>query len=150
MLGLFRRRPKLPADRRPALAREERVLAWAITAAGQTVVVTNRGLWLPGLNRLGWHEIHKAVWSDQELRVTPARICEVHDGYAVVADQPVVSALLPDPGEVPHQVRTRVTRSVAASRSSFRNSPTPVRCRSTALRGRANGRLPKTRTHPIR
>lgn len=115
MLGVFRRRPKLPASRRPALERDERVLAWAATEVGgdAVVVATNRGLWLPGLDRLGWHEIHKAVWSGRELRVTPAQVCEQRDGYAVVADQPEVSHLLLDPGELPHQVRTRVTRSVA-------------------------------------
>ncbi|HEX8632282.1 MAG TPA: hypothetical protein VF755_29335, partial [Catenuloplanes sp.] len=63
--------------------------------------------------RLGWHEIHKAVWSGRELRVTPAEVREPLDGYAVVADQPEVGHLLLDPGELPHQVRTRVTRSVA-------------------------------------
>lgn len=113
MLRLFRRRPKLPADRRPALERDERILAWAETSSDGVVVVTNRGLWLPGLNRLGWHEIHKAVWSGRQLGVTPAEVVEERDGYVVVADQPVVSYLLIDPGDVPHEVRARVNRSVA-------------------------------------
>lgn len=115
MLGVFRRRPRLPSARRPPLDRDERVLAWSDTAGdGDAVVLaTNRGLWLPGLNRLGWHEIHKAVWSGRELRVTPAQICAQRDGYAVVADQPEVCNLLLEPGELPHQVRSRVTRSVS-------------------------------------
>jgi hypothetical protein len=115
VLRLFRRRSRLPADRRPALDREERVLAWA--GAGeddQVIVVTNRGLWLPGReHRLGWHEIHKAVWSGRELSVTPAEVVEERDGYVVVADRPVESCLLLDPGNVPDQIRARVTRSVA-------------------------------------
>lgn len=112
-MALFKRKPKLPADRRPALEPDERVLAWATTGDDAVVVATNRGLWLPGLSRLGWHEIHKAVWSGRELVVTPASVVDERDGYAVVADQPILSTLLVEPGEVPDQVRTRVTRSVA-------------------------------------
>jgi hypothetical protein len=77
------------------------------------VVATNRGLWLPERGRLGWHEIHKAAWSGRELRVTPAEVAHDRDGYAVLVDAPVVAVLLLDPGEVPDQVRSRVTRSVA-------------------------------------
>ncbi|MEJ3745165.1 hypothetical protein WEI85_17945 [Actinomycetes bacterium KLBMP 9797] len=109
---IFRRKPKLSVDRRPALDRDERILAWAETGDG-VLVATNRGLWLPGLKRLGWHEIHKAVWSGRELTVTPAAVVEEHGGYAVVADQPLLSYLLLAPGDLPHQVRARVTRSVA-------------------------------------
>jgi hypothetical protein len=131
-LRLVRRQPRLPAERRPALDSDERVLAWAAVASpgpavasadpaaeagtggAGTVVATNRGLWLPGEpGRLGWHEIHKAVWSGRELIVTPAEIVDQCEGYAVVADRPPRSYLLLDPGDVPHQVRARVTNSVA-------------------------------------
>lgn len=116
-MGLFRRRAKLPARHRPALAAEERVLAWAAVGDGDTggvLVATNLGLWLPGeTDRLGWHELHKAVWSGRELTVTAAAQVAERDGYTVVADQPPRSYLLLDPGDLPHQVRTRVTRSVA-------------------------------------
>lgn len=111
-MTLFRRKPKLPADKRPALDRDERVLAWADSGGG-AVVATNRGLWLPERDRLGWHEIHKATWSGRELTVTPATVVEEREGYTVVADAAPLSYLLLDPGELPHQVRTRVTRSVA-------------------------------------
>jgi len=113
VFSLFRRRPKLAADRRPALESGERVVAWAEVPDGQVLVATNRGLWLPGRDRLGWHEIHKAAWSGRELDITPAAVCEEREGYHVVADQPVLSYPLPEPGELPHEVRTRVTRSVA-------------------------------------
>jgi hypothetical protein len=114
MLGLFWRRPRLPADGKPPLERDERVLAWAGTPSDGTVVVTNRGLWLPGrAGRLGWHEVNKAVWSGRELAVTPAEVVEERTGYTVVADAPVESYLLLAPGDVPHQVRARVTRAVA-------------------------------------
>jgi hypothetical protein len=113
MLGLFRRHPRLPADKRPDLAREERVLAWAPIDEQRVAVATNLGLWLADAPRLGWHEIHKATWSGRELAVTPAEVVESRDGYAVVADGPVRTYLLLEPGELPHQVRARVTRSVA-------------------------------------
>ena len=114
-MGIFRRRPKLPADRRPALDRDERVLAWSSVANGdQVVVATNYGLWLPDQEqRLGWHDILKAVWSGRELTVTPAELVEERDDYLVVADRPALTYLLVDPGDLPHEVRTRVTRSVA-------------------------------------
>ncbi|MFC7546036.1 hypothetical protein [Plantactinospora sp. GCM10030261] len=151
-MRLFRRTPKLPADRRPPLDPEERVLAWAVVdrQAG-TVVATNRGLWLPepvgpstepvgpstvsepvklstvsapggpeatagpvaGSRRCGWHEVHKAVWSGRELTVTPAERIAERDGYQVVADLPARTFLLLEPGELPEQVRARVTKSVA-------------------------------------
>jgi hypothetical protein len=114
-MKLFRRTPRLPPEHRPPLAADERVLAWSLADPGErVVVVTNRGLWLPGrADRLGWHEVNKAVWSGRELAVTPAQQAAERTGYRVVADGPVESFLLLDPGDVPEQVRTRVTRSVA-------------------------------------
>ncbi|MEH1102275.1 hypothetical protein [Micromonospora sp. CPCC 205561] len=116
-MGLFRRKPKLPPADRPPLSADERVLAWAAVgdgAGGGVVVATNLGLWLPGrADRLGWHDVHKAVWSGRELAVTPAERVAERDGYLLVADRPAESHLLLDPGELPHQVRERVTRSVA-------------------------------------
>jgi hypothetical protein len=113
MFGLFRRRPKLPAARRPALHAEERILAWTDAPDEKVIVATTLGLWLPGRDRLGWHEIHRAAWSGRELRITPAGVAAEREGYVVVADEPTVSYLLLEPGELPHQVRARVTRSVA-------------------------------------
>jgi hypothetical protein len=113
-VSLFRRRPKLPADRRPPLEPDERILSWAAVGDdGKVLVATTRGLWLPDGKRLGWHEIHKAAWSGRELRVTPAEVAQSRSGYAVLVDGPVVSFLLLEPGDLPDQVRSRVTRSVA-------------------------------------
>lgn len=151
-MSLFRRTRKLPADRRPALERDERVLAWAEASGGAdvpdgadgpagpsaaggpaTVVVTNRGLWLPGEpGRLGWHEIHKAVWSGRELTVTPAGVVGEGPGYAVVADRDTRTFLLLDPGDVPHQVRVRVTASV--SYTSHHRLPGGAGCRVVGRR----------------
>jgi hypothetical protein len=115
-VSIFRRRAKLPADRRPALDPDERVLAWAWVGSdpgGPVAVATTLGLWLPDRARLGWHEIHKAAWSGRELRITPAEVAQVREDYAVLVDAPVLTCLLLEPGELPDQVRTRVTRSVA-------------------------------------
>jgi hypothetical protein len=107
---------KLPAELRPPLDRDERVLGWAATAEGGAVVATNLGLLLPGRDgRLGWHEIHKATWAGRALTVIPAAVVEEREGYRVTADQPPVSATLLDPGDVPQLVRSRVTRSVSFS-----------------------------------
>ena len=119
---MFGRRPKKPpANARPALERNERVLAWARTAAdpNQAVVVTTLGLWLPGRpERLGWHQIHRATWSGSRLTVVPSR--PIGDGvgsegsaYTVMADDTAVDVMLSDPEDVPATVRQRVTRSVA-------------------------------------
>ena len=100
MLSLFRRR-RLPAGARPDLAPEERVLAWAASANDAVVVVTNLGLWLPGVTRsarLGWHEIHKATWSGRALLVVPARVVATHETYTEMVDEDTVSITLLDPG----------------------------------------------------
>ncbi|MEU9740679.1 hypothetical protein AB0E12_16000 [Micromonospora chersina] len=116
-MGLFSRKPKLPPADRPPLRPDERVLAWAAVGNGEgdgVVVASNLGLWLPGRGeRIGWHDVLKAVWSGRELTVTPADRVAERDGYLVVADCPAETYLLLDPGELPHQVRARVTRSVA-------------------------------------
>jgi hypothetical protein len=129
LFGLFSRARRLPGTLRPALERDERVLDWARVGddgGERAVVATNRGLWLPDLaagvgwtpgpdGRLGWHEVHKAVWSGRELAITPAELVEERAGYRVLADGEVRTYLLLDPGNLPHQVRARVTRSVAYS-----------------------------------
>jgi hypothetical protein len=147
---VFGWRRRLPARLRPPLERDERVLAWArpggatvaapgaidgvpaLAAAGEVLVATNRGLWLPfgqpepgfgggeqvaprneAPRRLGWEEIHKAAWSGRELSITSAAVVAAADGYTVMADQPVLRYTLPEPGDLPHEVHARVTRSVA-------------------------------------
>jgi len=106
----------LPAERRPRLEPDERVVAWATATGDDVVVATNRGVWLPGAGeRLGWHEIHKATWSGRQLALVSA--CEVaqQEGYFIVEDLPATVHTLLDPDRVPDQVRTRLTRSIAYS-----------------------------------
>jgi hypothetical protein len=111
-MALFRRRRPLPAPSRPALARDERVVAWSDSEAG-VLVATNRGLWLPDF--VPWHLVNKATWDGSLLVVTPAHEVRERDGYTVVEDLPARSFRLVDPGDLPHQVRARVTRSVGYS-----------------------------------
>ena len=111
-MNFLRRRRGVPAELKPPLAADERIVAWA-AVDDRAVVATNHGLWLPDGGRLGWHEIHKAAWSGRELRITPAEVAQQRGAYAVLVDGPVVPFLLLEPGELPDQVRTRVTRSVA-------------------------------------
>ncbi|MGK5684923.1 hypothetical protein [Actinoplanes sp. URMC 104] len=113
-MNFLRRRPSIPAALKPQLGPDERIVAWSPVADDQAVVATTHGLWLPGAAAaLGWHEIHKAAWSGRELRITPAEVAEERDGYTVLVDGPIATVLLLSPGELPDQVRTRVTKSVA-------------------------------------
>ena len=113
------RRQRLPAEARRPFEANEHVVSWAPVDGGH-LIATNLGLYLPGRERLGWHEIHKATWSGRELTVLPGRVAAAA-GTAdeapvdVVEDTEPVSYLLLDPGELPHQVRQRVTRSVVHS-----------------------------------
>ncbi|BCJ29354.1 hypothetical protein [Actinocatenispora sera] len=124
------RRSRLPVEAKRPFAASEHLVAWAPVGNGHAtggsagdgyLVATNRGLWLPGRDeRLGWHEIHKATWSGRELVVTPARLVrsagEAPDAPAdVFTDDEPVSYRIGDPGELPYQVRVRVTKSVAFS-----------------------------------
>ncbi|GAB4053644.1 hypothetical protein GCM10028775_40030 [Catellatospora paridis] len=109
-IPLFGGRRVLPAERRPQLAADERVLAWA-PAGEDTVVATNLGLWWDE-QRTGWHRIDKAVWDGETLVVTPAEVLTERAGYEVVADGTPVRLKLTDPHHLPHQVRLRVTSSV--------------------------------------
>lgn len=111
MFGLKR----LPSGVRPALDRDERVVAWARagTEPPSAVVVTTRGVWLPGRDRLPWYAIHKASWGASQLTVVPSVRVSEGDGYDVMADGAPLAVALTDPRDVPHEIRTRVTRSVA-------------------------------------
>jgi hypothetical protein len=107
---------RLPSGVRPALERDERVVAWARADGPEppsAVVVTTRGVWLPGHDRVPWHAIHKATWSASRLTLVPSVRVDQCDGYDVMADGDPMAVALTDPQDVPHEVRTRVTRSVA-------------------------------------
>jgi len=112
---MFGRR-RLPRALRPALDRDERVVAWASTSDGRAIVVSHLGLWLPDrTERVGWHHIHRAAWSDPVLSVVPAAEVGTGEGYVVMADEPSIVISLDDPDDVPLEVRNRVNRSVAST-----------------------------------
>jgi len=112
VIKLFQRR-SLPSDLRPVLEHGERVLGWARSADG-AVIATNRGLWLDA-QRLGWHEISKAVWDGRALIVTVAEIVEERPDVRVMRDLPARRVVLEDPDDVPAIVRERVTASIVSS-----------------------------------
>lgn len=120
LLSWLRRRQPPTEARRP-LAADERVVSWAAHRGSGYLIATNRGLWLPDRReQLGWDEIHKAVWSGRELTVLPGRLVSAAGSgpdapVDVVADDEPAHYPLSDPGDLPHQVRVRVTRSVAYS-----------------------------------
>lgn len=105
-MRLWRERP--PEQVRARFERDERVLTWGRTEDGQPVVATQRGLWLPGRDRLGWHEIDRAAWDDGVLTLTPARVVD-----GVIEESPPQQWTLGQPGKLPQIVQRRVTASVA-------------------------------------
>jgi hypothetical protein len=115
VLGLKRSR-KVPSELKAKFDRDERLVASASTVDDSgTVVVTTLGLWLPGRDRLGWHQIHKATWSGSRLTVIPGvPVSESEsEGYVVMADDDAIVVNLAKPEDLPAEVRERVTKSVA-------------------------------------
>lgn len=111
-MRLWPHRARPPADASASLERDERVLSWATTDAGEVIVATQRGLWLPardGRRRLGWHEIDKAAWADGVLTLTAASVV----AGDVLHELPPSQWNLAEPRELPAVVRARVSQSVA-------------------------------------
>jgi len=110
---------------------EEHIVAFGGTPDARYVIATNRGLWLPAdasdtdeataageaatatYTRLGWHEVNKATWTGATLTIIPARQVGVIDDITLTVDNTPRSYRLTDAGDLPHEVRVRVTRSVA-------------------------------------
>lgn len=107
-------RDRPPAEATAQLELGERVTAWATQAGGTAIIATQRGLWhgeSGRLRRLQWHDIHKVTWDDGVLTIIQGRTVEP----GVVADAPPIRIRLEEPRDLPPEVRTRVTRSVAYS-----------------------------------
>jgi hypothetical protein len=103
-----------PSAAHEVLEPDERLTGWGTTPDGDAVMATTRGLLLPapeGHTRLPWHMIHKATWDRGMLHIVPGT--EIADG--VVADAAPVAVQVAEPRDLPAEVRTRVTRSVAYS-----------------------------------
>ena len=106
-MPLLRRRRVPPQVRAVPLPAGERRTAWAVTAAGEPVVATDRTLLLPGGHRLAWEQVERASWRPPHLTVL--EVADV-EGAGAVHD-----LVLEDAGDLPAVVRTRVTGSVAWS-----------------------------------
>lgn len=111
MVRLRRERPPAPvvAGVLPAFGRGERLLEWAVGAAGP-LTATNHGLWLPadavdgttngGFERVGWERIDRAGWREEILSVVEAE----HDRARQYP--------LSEPRRLPAVVRERVTAAI--------------------------------------
>lgn len=108
---LLRREP-VPSDVAARLEGDERVLATATLAPAGQLVVTSWGIWAPGAERLGWHEVAKATWEGGQLVVIPTTAREVGPGTVLLTDGPARRFRLDDPGKVPQAVHERVTGSI--------------------------------------
>ncbi|OLT20127.1 hypothetical protein BJF78_35745 [Pseudonocardia sp. CNS-139] len=108
-------RDELPAGFAGTLDADERVLASAAVVGGGHLVVTSRGLWLPGpdgVGRLGWHLVSKATWSGGALTLVEAQERADLGGIVLLADLPPRRMRLADPGRVPETVHARVEGSI--------------------------------------
>lgn len=97
-----RRRPPEPVIATVAAAgggSDERIRGWAQTDGGQ-VVVTDRGLYAPGVGRVEWLEVFRASWKTPTLEVLVGGRAHHFD--------------LPEPGAVPAVVHERVTATVVS------------------------------------
>jgi hypothetical protein len=113
----FWNRRALPKTYRAMFADGERTLAWAARADGAgsgLVVATNLGLWIDR-QRIGWHEITKAVWDGSSLAVTVSEIVDDTVDPVIITDREQIKLTLVEPGHLPHQVRQRVTGSIVSS-----------------------------------
>lgn len=106
-MGLLRKVPA--AVKGVTLEPGDRRVAWALSADGEPVVATERGLLLPGLPRIDWPSVERAAWARPLLSVRLS--CDVEGAGPLHA-----VALSEDEGDLPEVVRARVTASVAWSR----------------------------------
>ena len=91
-----------------ALEAGDRRVAWALTEDGQAVVITERGLVLPGRSRTDWADVERAGWQRPVLTV-------VESAEVAGAGCTTTLRLREDDGGVPDVVRAGVTSSVAWS-----------------------------------
>ena len=109
-MKLFRRRPVPDVVRAVALPDGDRRVAWALTPAGEPVVVTELGVLLPGRALLPWSGVERAVWKRPVLT-----LLELEPVAAPVsgAGTTTLVELVEDDGGVPGSVQAGVTGSVA-------------------------------------
>jgi len=110
-VALFRRRERPPEAVAALLDADERVVSWADTPTGASVVATPLGLWWPfpdGPRRMGWQFLDKVIWRDEVMTVTEAEVVD----DALLVERPPVSARLTTPRDLPPVVRKRVEGNI--------------------------------------
>ena len=108
-MRLLRRRQVPDAVKAVRLEPGDRRVAWALSDDQQPVVASERGLVLPGRDRVDWADVERAVWQRPLLTVVES---------AEVAGTGRTTALRlreDDDGGLPDVVRAGVTSSVAWS-----------------------------------
>jgi len=108
-------REEVPADVAGRLAPDEHVVAMARVGEASRLVVTSRGLWLPGdegARLVGWHLVSKATWGGGVLTVVEAEEAETIGKAVLLTDLPPRRMRLAEPGRVPETVHTRVEASI--------------------------------------
>lgn len=88
--------PVEPGDRRTA---------WALAGDGEPVVATERGLVLPGRERVDWADVERVVWQRPVLTI-------VESATVAGTGRTTTVTLQQDDGGVPDVVRSGVTSSV--------------------------------------
>ncbi|MEJ3652571.1 hypothetical protein WEH80_06270 [Actinomycetes bacterium KLBMP 9759] len=114
-LAIVRRllgRGELPQGFPGTLEADEHVLASATGTAGEHLVATSRGLWLPDGRRLGWHLISKATWKNDVITIIESREGVDVGGAVLISDLAPWRLKLTEPGKVPQVVHERVTGSI--------------------------------------
>src|SRR5689334_17361763 len=99
-MPLFRRTRPPEAVAAVSLEPGDRRLAWALTTSGKAVVATERGLVLPGRERLDWGKVERAGW--QRPRLVVVEVAEVE------GTGPTVELELAEDGDLPEVVHARV------------------------------------------
>jgi hypothetical protein len=111
-VSLFRRRAVPDAVRAVVLPHGDRRLAWTTTTGDEPVVVTGRGLLLPGRELVRWNDVERVSWQRPDLTVVEL---QPHAAPVSGAGRTTVLQLVEDDGGVPDLVRSGVTGSVAWS-----------------------------------
>jgi hypothetical protein len=107
-------RESVPPGFAGTLESEEHVVATADVRSGGHLVVTNRGVWFPGADeRVGWHLVSKATWTDGAMIFVVATEEDLGKAF-LLHDGPPRRFALGEPGKVPKAVHDRVTQSIVS------------------------------------
>jgi len=107
-------REVLPEGFAGELDRDEHVVALADVRSGGHLVVTNRGVWFPGeTERVSWHLVSKATWTDGAMTFVVADAEDLGKAF-LLHDGPPRRFAIGEPGKVPKAVHERVTQSIVS------------------------------------